>query len=241
MSDALPHWSASLAAGPYRWTMLAVILLSAACWHLHSRKEPARLMIYIGALGGAFLGAKLAYLFAEGWHDWARADRWWRLATGKSVLGGLLGGYAGVEAMKKLSGYHRSTGDAFALIAPLGIALGRVGCWWQGCCQGSPVAPVWGALRDASGLPRWPAAPVELVFQLAAFLVLLAWRDDPQLRGRLFFIYLAAYGCFRFFHEWMRDTPELAGWLSGYQFLALFMMLLGGWMFYQRGRWPLAI
>jgi phosphatidylglycerol:prolipoprotein diacylglycerol transferase len=234
--SAQPHWMDAISAGPYRWTMLAAIVLSATWWFFRSKRDPGLLPIYIGALGGAFLGAKLAYLFAEGWRDWPTADRWLRFATGKSVLGGLLGGYAGVEAMKWLTGYRRTTGDLFALIAPLGIALGRVGCCLQGCCQGRPSTLRLLAAQDAYGVARWPSAQIELVFQLAVFAVLFALRKHPHFLGRLFFLYLAVYGAFRFMHEWMRDTPALGAGLSGYQFMALAMTALGAVMFVRRGR-----
>src|SRR6187397_1808094 len=95
------HWLDAPISSPYRWTMLAAIALSASYWLAKAKRDPALLPVYLGALGGAFLGAKLAYLFAEGWHDWPAPDRWIRWMTGKSLIGGLLGGYAGVEMMKR--------------------------------------------------------------------------------------------------------------------------------------------
>jgi phosphatidylglycerol:prolipoprotein diacylglycerol transferase len=231
-----PHWVDALSAGPYRWTMLSAIVLSATWWFFKSKRDPGLLPIYIGALGGAFLGAKLVYLLAEGWRDWPMADRWLRLATGKSVLGGLLGGYAGVEAIKWLTSYRRTTGDLFALIVPLGIALGRVGCCLQGCCQGRPTSFRLLAVQDFNGVARWPSAQIELMFQLAIFGVLFALRNHWNFRNRLFFLYLAIYGAFRFLHEWMRDTPPLFAGVSGYQVIAAVMMALGIGMFVRRGR-----
>lgn len=229
------HWSDSLSASPpYRWTLLAALALSATYWWIRSRKNPAMLPVYIGALGGAFLGAKVLYLLAEGWQDWGMADRWFRLATGKTVVGGLLGGYAGVEFMKWAIGYRKSTGDAFALIAPLGIALGRVGCVLQGCCLGLPTTNRLLAMRDPEGVPRWPSAPVELVFQLVMFGLLFVLRKRPEWQGRLFFLYLLCYGVFRFLHEWMRVTPKLAGVISVYQIAALVMAGLGALMLVRR-------
>jgi len=237
MQEPPPHWSNVLTAtGPYRWTMLGAILFSAIYWYVKSKKDPAMLPVYIGALGGAFLGAKLAYVFAEGWRDWPMEDRWIRLATGKSIVGGLLGGYAGVEGMKWLVGYRKSTGDAFALVVPLGIALGRVGCWLQGCCLGSPTTLKLLAARDALGVNRWPAAQVELVFQLAVFFLMLVLCRRAAFQGRLFFLYLALYGGFRFVHEWARDTPAIFLGLSGYQYLSLILALIGMLMFQKRGR-----
>lgn len=230
------HWLDAPLAAPYRWTMLGAIGLSAWFWFARSRRDPALLAVYVGALGGAFLGAKLAYLLAEGWRDWNMPDRWLRLFAGKSIIGGLLGGYAGVELMKSLIGYQKSTGDGFALVAPLAIALGRVGCWLQGCCLGKPTDFPFVALRDRSGVPRWPASQVELLFQVAMFGVLFALRRDPRFRDRLFFVYLAAYGVFRLAHEFMRDTPPLVAGITGYQILALAAAVLGCGMFCRRGR-----
>lgn len=233
--NSQPHWVDALSAGPYRWTMLGAIVLSATWWFFRSKRDSGLLPIYIGALGGAFLGAKLVYLFAEGWRDWPMPDHWLRLATGKSVLGGLLGGYAGVEGVKWLTAYPRTTGDLFALITPLGIALGRVGCCLQGCCQGRPTSLRLLAARDAYGVARWPAAQIELGFQLAIFVVLFALRNHPRFQNRLFFLYLAIYGAFRLLHEWMRDTPALAAGLSGYQLIAAAMIVIGVGMFVRRG------
>ncbi len=234
-SPGQQHWVDALAASPYRWTMLLAIALSASWWFMRSKKDPNLLPIYIGALGGAFLGAKLVYLFAEGWRDWPLPDRWLRLATGKSVLGGLLGGYAGVEGMKWLVGYRKNTGDLFAFIAPLGLALGRVGCCLQGCCLGKPTTMKLLAARDALGVSRWPSAQVELVFQLATFGLFFILSRFPYFQGRLFFLYLAQYGVFRFLHEYMRDTPVLGAGLTGYQFISLGMAILGLAMFAHRG------
>jgi phosphatidylglycerol:prolipoprotein diacylglycerol transferase len=231
-----PHWLDAPLTAPYRWTMLAAIALSAWYWLAKSRRDPALLPVYIGALGGAFLGAKLAYLFAEGWRDWPMPDRWPRLLAGKSVIGGLLGGYAGVELMKRMLGFRKYTSDLFAFVLPPGIALGRVGCWLQGCCLGKPMMDCWWTARDSSGLARWPSAQAELVFQIVMFGVLLVWRRNPRFQGRLIFVYFAAYGVFRFFHEWMRDTPVLAAGLSGYQVLSIITAGIGVFMFRHRGR-----
>lgn len=236
MNPTPTHWLDATPGAPYRWTMLAAIAISAWYWFVKSKREPALLAVYIGALGGAFLGAKLAYLFAEGWRDVSLPDPWRRLLAGKSVIGGLLGGYAGVEVAKAMTGWRRPTGDAFALIVPLGIALGRVGCRLQGCCLGRPVDPGWLTVRDADGTPRWPASQAELAFQLGMFgLLLVLWRQS-RFRDRLFFLYLGVYGVFRFTHEFVRDTPRMIAGITGYQLLALVAAAIGFGMLTKRGR-----
>lgn len=219
--------------------MAAGILICAVFWYRRSKGQSDLLLIYLGALIGGFAGAKIAYLLAEGWLDWQQPDRWLRWATGKSVLGGLLGAYAGVEGTKHLVGHKASTGDAFAVIVPLGILLGRIGCYLNGCCLGKPTAGVFAA-RDVAGIMRWPAPAVEGAFQIVMLLTILILQYRGLLRDRLFFLYLTAYGLFRFLHEFMRDTPKIVLGLSGYQFIALGMAMIGFVMLRQRSQSMLA-
>jgi prolipoprotein diacylglyceryltransferase len=219
----------------YAALMAAGILIGAVYWYRRSQGQSNLLLIYLGALVGGFAGAKIAYLLAEGWLEWERSDRWLRWATGKSVLGGLLGAYAGVEITKQLAGHKHSTGDAFAMIVPIGILLGRVGCYLNGCCLGKPSAGVFSA-RDVNDIARWPAPFVEGAFQVVMLIAVLVLQRRGLLRDRLFFLYLVAYGLFRFAHEFMRDTPRIVAGLSGYQIIALLMAALGFVMLWRRTR-----
>jgi len=206
-------------------------------------RDPRLLYIYFAALAGALLGAKAAYLLAEGWLLLPRFSSepsivWRHWLTGKSITGGLLGGYGAVELAKRLTSYRDATGDLFAVVAPLGLALGRAGCYFSGCCLGRPMEPAWYTLTDPAGASRWPAVPIELGFNLVfALFAYLCWRSGRQ-RGQLFHIYLIAYGLFRFGHEFFRDTPRIFFDLSGYHILAGAVVLLGASRFLQRARTP---
>ena len=246
---------------PYSWLLLVAIAASLFTWTRLARRDHRLVLIYVAALLSAFIGAKLVYVLAEGWLDWPLPDRWLRLATGKSVLGALLGGYAGVELAKHALGHRAATGDLFALVAPLGIAIGRVGCLLHGCCTGIVCKPAWWTLRDTHGIARWPAVPVEIAFNVIALAVFLILRNgwfsvlssklrvappgaEPETRdlkpgtilaGQHFHLYLIGYGAFRFVHEFMRATPRVVLGLSGYQFAAFAVALLGVAGFARRG------
>jgi len=207
--------------------MLAGILVGVVFWSRLARRDERLLLIYLAALAGAFLGAKLVYLASEGWLYWHDPNRWIILATGKSITGALLGGYAAVEIAKRLLRYRGTTGDWFAVIVPVGIMLGRIGCYLNGCCLGRVCQPAWYTMNDASGVARWPAVPVEFLFNAVMLGVVLLLRWGNVGRGQLFHLYLISYGLFRFFHEFLRDTPRIAGPLSGYQFAALAIAALG--------------
>ena len=220
----------------YGWLMLAGIFVSLGLWSRVARRDERLVLIYVAALAGALVGAKLVYLGAEGWLHWRDADRWRELATGKSIVGGLLGGYAGVKIAKHLLRYAGGTGDWFAVVVPVSLMLGRVGCLLNGCCLGCVCEPAWYAMTDAHGVARWPAALVELLFNGVMLAVALALRQKKILPGQHFHIYLIAYGIFRFAHEFLRDTPKIAGVLSGYQIAAAALVVLGTAGFLKRSR-----
>ncbi|MBI2949495.1 MAG: prolipoprotein diacylglyceryl transferase [Verrucomicrobia bacterium] len=211
----------------YGWLMLIGIVASVWMWSRLTRRDDRLVVVYVAALVGAFLGAKLIYLLAEGWLDWPRPDRWQRLATGKTILGGLLGGYLSVELAKRWIGYRGITGDWFGLITPIGILFGRVGCYLHGCCPGQTCEPSWFTVADAFGESRWPAVPMEMLFNAAAMITVLILRRKQALVGQHFHVYLIAYGLFRFAHEFLRDTPRVGLGLSGYHGAALAVTMLG--------------
>jgi len=219
---------------PYTWLLLAGVVISFLFWKRRARQDKRLIFIYGAALVGAFFGAKIVYLLAEGWLHFGAPDMWPQLAAGKSILGALLGGYVFVELAKRHVGYERATGDDFALIAPIGIGLGRVGCLIHGCCLGAVCSPRWYTLKDIDGISRWPAVPVELAFNLFAFALFLFLRHRRLLPGQHFHLYLVGYGLFRFAHEFVRATPRLLGPFSGYHFAALAVALFGAICFVRR-------
>jgi phosphatidylglycerol:prolipoprotein diacylglycerol transferase len=190
--------------------LLTGITLGAVFWFRESKKDGRLVMIYAAGLAGAFAGAKLAFLFAEGWLHFHDPNRWLVWLSGKSVMGALPGGWIGVEVAKKVLGYNDQTGDRFALLLPIPLILGRIGCLNAGCCGGI-----------ACSFGKWPSVPVEIGFQLMALICLWMMRRAHWLTGQHFHLYLIAYGLFRFFHEFMRATPKpFFGW-SGYQIIGL--------------------
>ena len=221
----------------YSWLMLAGLALSILFWARLAKRDGRLLPVYVGAVLGAFFGAKLCYFLAEGWLKIGRQGFWLDFATGKTILGALLGGYLGVEGAKRAVGYKQATGDMFALIAPAGIVVGRMGCLLHGCCPGrSFEVQRWFTITDAHGDERWPAVPAEIVFNLGAVGAAVFLARTRRLPGQHFHLYLMGYGVFRFAHEFLRGTPRLIGPLSGYHILALAVFALGVARFYQRYR-----
>lgn len=211
-------------------------------WGRRFRAQPQLVAVYLAAVVGALLGAKLGFVAAEWPFIRGDADRWRQVLHGKTILGALFGGYLGVEAGKKLMGYRRPTGDFFAVVVPLGLVLGRLGCVAHGCCPGVVCEASWWTATDAAGFSRWPTAWVELIFNASAAALLLVfsrWRIFRG-RGQLFHVYLIAYAVFRIVHEPMRATARYgwgdAGGVSPYQVLAAALLIFSGWRFVRRHR-----
>src|SRR4030095_12280130 len=108
----------------YSWLLIASIALTIVLWGRRVPRDRRLWFIYLAALAGAFLGAKIVYLLCEGWLHFDAADVWGHLAAEKSILGALLGGYGGVELAKRVLGYSGVTGDWFAAITPGAIIIG---------------------------------------------------------------------------------------------------------------------
>ena len=92
--------------------------------------------------------------------------------SGKTLVGGLIGGLFAVEWTKRLIGVRRRTGDLFAIPLCAGIAIGRIGCFLGGLEDGAyGVATVlpWG-VDFGDGVARHPTQVYEILWMgLVAF------------------------------------------------------------------------
>jgi phosphatidylglycerol:prolipoprotein diacylglycerol transferase len=196
----------------------------------HIRDEKLRRQYYlmqIITLIGAVVGAKLSVLVGDCHWPWAPVTDWQNIFwSGRSITGALLFGFLFAEIAKPLVGYTMPPNDRFATLLPFTIALGRFGCLTAGCCRGLPCDS-WCALPGVDGVPRYPTQLIEIIFQLAIGILFVVMVKRKLLFGRLFSVYLIAYGTFRFLTEFIRDTPKFFWAFSGYQLISLVMIAFG--------------
>lgn len=103
---------------------------------------------------------------------------------------------------------------AFAdLCAPafaLGYAIGRVGCFLNGCCYGAACNLPWAVRFHKEGEPGVltpPSHPTQLyatAMNLVWFALLDRWSRRPHRDGEIFVGYLALYSVYRFIDEQFR-------------------------------------
>lgn len=134
--------------------------------------------------------------------------------------GGLVwyGGFGGGLLAAFLHARHRKISVAQALdvfTPPLALAqaVGRVGCFLNGCCYGFEAHPPLGiCLPDGLGC-RFPVQLLNTALLLVLFLFLHRCLKTARTPGRLVWIYGVGYGLLRFTTEFFRgdQTPVLAG------------------------------
>ena len=178
--------------------------------------EPQRWTVLASAAVGALLGSRLLGL-AEQWPTVFAAYRSGHLLAllfspgGKTIVGGLLGGWLGVEIAKRLSGIRIRTGDLFALPLCVGIAVGRLGCLFAGLADdtyGKSTRLPW-AVNLGDGIGRHPVQIYEILFLmcLAALVSLRVQLPD----GARFRIFMAGYLGWRLVIDFLKPQPLAAG------------------------------
>ncbi|HOB49269.1 MAG TPA: prolipoprotein diacylglyceryl transferase [Mycobacterium sp.] len=195
------------------------ILTAAVVFIIEARRRGTTdervLYVVTGALlGGALfmrLGTWLQHIHLP---DNAPLVEHW-LYGNRSILGGLFGAWLGVHVTKRLVGYRARTGDLFAPAVALGMTVGRVGCLLTEA-PGTPTGTGWGVTLDPeraailgvpAGVGLHPSFAYEILFHLAAFGVLWFWARHQNLPpGETFVWYVAAYGTFRFWVEFVRGN-----------------------------------
>jgi phosphatidylglycerol---prolipoprotein diacylglyceryl transferase len=195
---------------------------AAAFWLSRARhlRFPAQsfALPYIAALVfGAGLGAYLfgtLNLFLSGSPGLAR-----------SVEGAIAGGIVAIELYKWQNGISLRTGARFALPLAIGIAVGRLGCFFAGLddfTYGTPTTLPWG--HDfGDGIARHPVQLCEsaAMAAFAIFYVVAVVRRNNFIVDNGFYLVLAFYGMQRFVWEFLKPYAALIGPLTLFHLLSL--------------------
>jgi phosphatidylglycerol---prolipoprotein diacylglyceryl transferase len=241
--------------GPFavRWYALAYIVSLVLGWRLvrglvrlpPAVATPVQVDDFLTwAVLGVVLGGRLGYvLFYQPWtylaHPLHILAVW---EGGMSFHGGMLG-----VAIAIIVFCHRNSipllgfADRIAIVAPMGLGLGRVANFINGELWGRP-APDWlpwaMIFPRADMLPRHPSQIYQaLLAGLLLFLLMLALSRREELRrrfGLLTGVFLCGYAVARIIGEFFRQPDAFLGFLAfgatmG-QVLSLPMFLVGLWL-----------
>jgi prolipoprotein diacylglyceryltransferase len=120
-----------------------------------------------------------------------------------------------IELYKRIAGIAERTGARFALPFAIGVAVGRVGCFFSGMddfTHGTPTTLPW-AHDFGDGVPRHPVQLYESA-AMAVFAVIYVWRvvsGDRFWITQGFYLAVGAYGLQRFVWEFFKPYGTLAG------------------------------
>jgi prolipoprotein diacylglyceryltransferase len=200
---------------------------------------PAEVAVWVivGAVFGALVGSKLLAWLESARDYWAQRDNPMSWLGGKTIVGGLLGGWIGVELVKRRLHITRRTGDAFVIPLCLGIAIGRIGCFLTGLpdhTYGTATSLPWG-VDFGDGIARHPTQLYESIFALLLGAVLSAFvLSGARRRGDAFRWFMIAYLGFRFLVEFIKPSDKPLLGLSAIQVACILgiiwaVMTLSAW------------
>lgn len=162
------------------------------------------------------------------------------IKEGKFTLGGVtwLGGIFGaiivtiILLIFQTKDMELSAFEYFSLFMPgvvIGHAIGRIGCWFAGCCYGSVTDSVFGVSYPVNGVHehRYPTQLYEAAFELLMFIfMIISYR---KLKYHFTESYMIGYGIFRFLVEFLRgdDRGGVGLTISPSQLLCIIFFAVG--------------
>lgn len=200
---------------------------------------------------GGLLGGKVLLLITDPSYLSSFRGLVGLLRAGGVFYGGLIGALATAAFLvRRWQLPFWPLADTLAPSVALGHVLGRLGCFFAGCCYGASCQAPWAVVfadpRAAEisgtplGVPLHPTQLYEAAFNLVNFLFLaLFFRKVVAvgLRGQVLGFYLANYGVARFVIEFFRGDPDrgfvLGGLLSTSQAIALVMVPIGVFLIFR--------
>lgn len=204
--------------------------------------------LILGVLIGGRLGWWVFYYRGQG-----AAEPWYApLAIwqgGMSFHGGLIGVAIALALWTTLrAAPFWNIADALALVAPIGLFLGRIANFVNAELVGRPTDLPWGVIFPGENFPRHPSQLYEAILEGPLLLVLL-WLTARSQRfrdGQVAAAFLLLYGAFRFLVEFTRQPDEQLGfiafgWLTMGQLLSGIIVAAGmGLWLYRHKRRPLS-
>lgn len=194
-------------------------------------------LIFYAALGiivGGRVGYALFYGSGSLLEDPLRVFRIWE--GGMAFHGGFLGV---VIAMWLLCRNHKiefgALVDFIAPLAPVGLALGRLGNFINQELWGRPADVPWAMVfpNDPAGLARHPSQLYQFAMEGILLFVILFWYTRvPRPRWSAAGLFLFGYGIFRSTAEFFREPDahvgfDALGWVTRGQLLSLPMIIAG--------------
>jgi len=150
---------------------------------------------------------------------------------GMSFHGGLIGIiFFGLIYVKKHRANFWEIADLFAVTAPIGLGLGRLGNFINAELYGRVTDLPWGMIFPSGGnLPRHPSQLYEFFLEGILLFAILWWiKDRPFKKGTVFCLFFFLYSIFRFFVEFFREPDPQLGLIFSFMTMGQILSVLMG-------------
>ncbi|HLD69700.1 MAG TPA: prolipoprotein diacylglyceryl transferase [Candidatus Omnitrophota bacterium] len=204
--------------------VLCTLLLSRDARRLNIKSEIIFDLVFWVVCSG-ILGARIFYVFLN--LDYFSGNPLEIIQIQKGGLawqGGLIAGtLTGILYIRRHALPLGKTADLVAPYIALGHAIGRIGCFLNGCCYGKEVS--WGIYFPIHHAHLHPTQLYESVGLFFIFLILKKYQKFNQIPGRVFIAYLFLASLERFVVEFFR-ADHLTTWLglSIFQWVSLIVL-----------------
>ena len=202
-------------------------------------EEPVLDLTIISVLAG-LIGARLFYVFFYDW-DYYRLNLLQILDFRNEGLvwygAFILGAVAAIVYMriKKLPFWRMI--DLVAPYLAVGYAFGRIGCFLNGCCFGTPTMMPWGVVFPGLDLvPRHPSQLYSALLSLGLFIYLLRLYPRRRFDGQVFLTYIIGYAILRFGVEFFRENLLVWAGFSIAQVVAAGILVIAGVFYWYLSR-----
>ena len=189
-------------------------------------------MFWVVAWG--ILGARIFYIILM-WDYFSQnfLEMGMIMHGGLAWQGGLIGGsLAGLWFIKRKKLELRVFLDLVAPYIALGQAIGRIGCFLNGCCYGKAV--VWGIYFPVHQARLAPTQLYETIGLFLAFIILKYAQTKPHRSGMIFVLYLWLGAMERFTVEFFRADHDVWWFgLSLFQYISLGIIIAGLFLFWK--------
>ena len=137
--------------------------------------------------------------------------------------------------------------DRLAITACIIHGMGRLGCFFAGCCHGVPTEMPWGVTftdpasqAEPLNTALHPTQIYEATLIFSILLILFMFRRHKRFEGQLFFIYIILYALGRGVIEIFRGDEErgyiIDGILSHSQFISIIVIGITAWAYVRFGK-----
>ncbi|MBU0677032.1 MAG: prolipoprotein diacylglyceryl transferase [Verrucomicrobia bacterium] len=183
-------------------------------------------------------GGRIAYVIAHGSYFRANLSAVLRFDQGGMIFyGGLIGAcFAVIILCRTRKQSVWAAGDVAVSGLPLGHAIGRLGCFLNGCCFGKPTGLPWGvhypdhtnAAIKSAGAAVHPVQLYEFALNILLYVVILSVYGRRKRSGEIIVLYLLTYPVGRFMMEFIRgDERAMVGSLTVAQGVSVALFLFG--------------